>query len=173
MCQDKNHCHGEHSQDYTNGHSHEGCCEKHNHAHEHSHEHEHVHSHPHSDDHDHGESHAHDGEHEHEHKHVHAHPHNHEDGHQHSHDEHSHAQSHEGHSHAPSVADTDENKDIEILTLLLDHWVAHNKDHAMEYHLWVEKMNKMGKQDVAEELIEAIALMSDADKHLQEAKKQI
>jgi hypothetical protein len=31
----------------------------------------------------------------------------------------------------------------------------------------------MGKQDVAEELIEAIALMSDADKHLQEAKKQI
>ena len=66
-----------------------------------------------------------------------------------------------------------ENKDVEILGLLLDHWVTHNQDHAMEYNTWVEKMNRLGKNDVAESLIEAIALMSEADKHLVEAKKEL
>ncbi len=66
-----------------------------------------------------------------------------------------------------------ENKDVEILGLLLDHWVAHNQDHAMEYNTWVEKMNRLGKNDVAESLIEAIALMREADKHLVEAKKEL
>jgi hypothetical protein len=59
------------------------------------------------------------------------------------------------------------------LGLLLDHWVAHNQDHAKEYNTWVEKMNRLGKNEVAEALIEAIALMSEADKHLIEAKKEL
>jgi hypothetical protein len=136
--------------------------EVHSHDEEHTHEHAHTHTHPHSDEHGHGLEHQHTGEHEHPHTHSHEHPH----GDMtlcHSHGE----QDGTGCCGGQDI----ENKDIEILTLLLDHWVAHNQDHAMEYNTWVEKMNRLGKNDVAEKLIEAIALMSEADKHLIEAKK--
>lgn len=152
-------------------HAHAGCCT------DHEHEHEHVHSHPHSDDHGHGSDHHHESEHEHDHTHVHAHPHDHSqnEGHDHSHDhsheEHSHSQC--SHVHCGQCGPSDEKKDVEILTLLLDHWASHNKEHAMEYNVWVEKMNKMGKHDVAEEIIEAIGLMNEADKHLKQAKENI
>ena len=87
--------------------------------------------------------------------------------HEHSHGDQVHSHTHCGH------CENSEEKDIEILTLLLDHWVSHNKEHAMEYNIWVEKMNKMGKNDVAKEITEAIALMNEADKHLLQAKTNI
>lgn len=150
MCENKeNSIHGEHHE-HTEGHAHQSSG---GHSHDHDHDHDHKHSHPHCDDHDHGHDHEHDAEHEHEHVHHHAHPHVHED---------------EGQC---CCGEDLENKDIEILGVLLDHWVAHNQDHAMEYNLWVEKMNRLGKNEVAEDLIEAIALIAEADKHLVEAKK--
>lgn len=160
MCENKeNTAHGEHHE-HTEGHAHQG-------SGGHSHEHDHKHSHPHCDDHDHGDQHKHDAEHEHEHVHQHAHPH------PHSHEEECQCKGHVKKESQCCCGEDLENKDIEILGVLLDHWVAHNQDHAMEYNLWVEKMNRLGKNEVAEDLIEAIALMAEADKHLVEAKKAL
>ncbi|MBK5245129.1 MAG: zinc transporter, partial [Eubacteriaceae bacterium] len=77
------------------------------------------------------------------------------------------------HDHGQPSAGDVENKDIEILGILLDHWVTHNQDHAMEYNTWVEKMNRLGKNEVAEDIIEAMALIVEADKHLAAAKKAL
>ena len=151
MCKDKDkHGHGEHHQ----GHDHEGCCgNKQEDAHEneegHSHEHEHKHQHEHEHEHGQCHSHSHHGEHDHGNEHAHS------------------------HTHEQQPAGDLEGKDIEILGILLDHWVSHNQDHAMEYNLWVEKMNRLGKNEVAEDIIEAMALMSEADKHLVAAKKDL
>lgn len=117
--------------------------------HSHGEHHEHTDGHDLEHSHDHGEEHVH----EHEHQHAHAHPHTHDHG-------------------QPSAGDI-ENKDIEILGILLDHWVTHNQDHAMEYNTWVEKMNRLGKNEVAEDIIEAMALIVEADKHLAAAKKTL
>lgn len=115
-------------------------------------------------------SHASEGcEHEHEHTHVHSHPHDHSHGHEHSHGDEAVTHVHCGHCQN----ENSEEKDIEILTLLLDHWASHNKEHAIEYNTWIEKMNKLGKHDVAEEIIEAISLMDEANEHLKQAKKNI
>ncbi|MBC3795747.1 zinc transporter [Acetobacterium tundrae] len=160
MSEDKKlHSHGEHH-DHTEGHPHEGCIE-HEHGSEegHEHSHEHGHTHPHSDDH--GHEHTPGEEHEHEHTHEHTHPHEHP---------HTHGDEH-GHSHEGNSAVED--KDLEIISILLDHWVSHNQDHAAEYKTWVEKMNKLGKNEVAKALTEAIELMAEADKHLIKAKKYL
>ncbi|WP_243136625.1 zinc transporter [Acetobacterium paludosum] len=168
MSEDKKlHSHGEHH-DHTEGHPHEGCT-KHEHGSEegHEHSHEHGHTHPHSDDHGHEHEQTLGEEHEHEHTHEHTHPHEHPHEHTHPHthgDEHGH--SHEGNSAV-------EDKDLEIISILLDHWVSHNQDHAAEYKTWVEKMNKLGKSEVAKALTEAIELMAEADKHLIKAKKDL
>ncbi|MGL4606758.1 MAG: hypothetical protein ACRCU3_04770 [Eubacteriaceae bacterium] len=145
MCNNKKqHCHSENSED----HAHCG-----NDGHQHAHN-------KISDDHGHGHSH----------EHHHAHPHEHEHGHSHGGSEHCHNHGEE-HKHCGcGCGEPVEKKDEEILGILLDHWVAHNQDHASEYNLWVEKMNRLGKNDVAEDLIEAIALMAEADKHLSQAK---
>lgn len=156
MCKNKKmHSHGEHHE-HNEGHAHEGCCgnkqtdaheNAEGHSHEHGHEHGQCHSHSHHGEHDHGDEHQHDHEHGHEHAHS--------------------------HTHEQQPAGDLEGKDIEILGVLLDHWVSHNQDHAMEYNLWVEKMNRLGKNEVAEDIIEAMALMSEADKHLIAAKKDL
>lgn len=135
------------------------CNDKKQHCHgEHGEEHAHTHHH--------GHPHAHDG---------HSHPHAHEHSHPHDHGKGEHCNSHEekkGHCGC-GCGEPVEKKDEEILGILLDHWVAHNKDHAGEYSIWVEKMNKLGKNAVAEDLIEAIALMAEADKHLIQAKEDL
>jgi len=155
----KLHSHGEHH-DHTEGHPHEGCPE-HEHGSEEGHEHSHEHEHPHPHSDDHGHKHTPGEEHEHEHTHEHTHPHEHPHTHG---DEHCHT--HEGNSDV-------EEKDLEIISILLDHWVSHNQDHAAEYKTWVEKMNKLGKSEVAKALTEAIELMAEADKHLIKAKKEL
>lgn len=180
MCNDKKqHCHGEHGEEHAhigNGghqHAHDDINSEEGHVHHHVHE----HNHPHGVDHDTEHGHSHEGNHEHPHVHEHAHPHGHEHPHPHghSHGEGGHCHKHEekkGHCGC-GCGEPVEKKDEEILEILLDHWVAHNKDHAGEYNTWVEKMNRLGKNDVAEDLIEAIALMAEADKHLIQAKKDL
>ncbi|MGV8905267.1 MAG: hypothetical protein ACOH15_01575 [Acetobacterium sp.] len=121
--------------------------------------------HPHGEHHEHTDSHDHEHSHDHGNEHQHAHPH--------THGEEGHCKNH-GQQNGEHCCGKDiEKKDIEILSILLDHWVTHNQDHAMEYNTWVEKMNRLGKNEVAEDIIEAMALMAEADKHLIAAKKDL
>ncbi len=117
------------------------------------HTHEHLHDHDHdggAHTHEHVHTHTHDGE-------THAHTHSHDHGHDGEH----------GHSHGSSV------RVLYVLALLLDHWAAHNQDHAVEYQKWVDKLTADGKMDVAGAITEAIALMAQADEHLRAAKKKL
>lgn len=122
----------------------------HDHNHEHSHEHEHHHEH----------SHEHNGmEHCHEHEHIHEHPHSHDGGHEHCHYE---------------TKNMDNfSKEEKTLSLLLNHWVEHNKSHEEGFNEWVQKSRDMGKVETAEFIQKAIDLMKKADEMLLEAQKHM
>jgi len=47
----------------------------------------------------------------------------------------------------------------EKLLKLLDHWIKHNEDHALNYRKWAEKAKTNGISDVAG-LLEEVADMS-------------
>ena len=47
----------------------------------------------------------------------------------------------------------------EKMTKMLDHWIKHNQDHALNYRNWAEKAKANGKDD-AGVLLEAAADMS-------------
>ncbi|GAB4432033.1 MAG: hypothetical protein OHK0040_01770 [bacterium] len=44
--------------------------------------------------------------------------------------------------------------DFEKLKKLLEHWKFHNKEHAENYKLWANKMELLGKKEVARILYE-------------------
>ncbi len=132
------------------------------------HTHEHIHNHEHEHRHEDGQVHTHEHTHAHTHEHGHDHGQSHEHTHHHLHD-HDHEHTH-SHDHVHSV---EGGKDVEILNLLLDHWVSHNQEHAKEYKNWMDKMNAAGQTEVAQGISEAIALMAQADEHLLNAKKAL
>ncbi len=77
-------------------------------------------------DHKHGHSHEHDHTHEHDHKHDHKHDHTHDHGHAHDH----------SHPHPGSEAELTFDKK---LTILIGHWIDHNKSHQETYDAWADK----------------------------------
>lgn len=98
-------------------------------------------------------------------EHIHEHPHSHDGEHTHTH-----PHSHDGeHTYTQIPQD----RDMEVLGLLLDHWVVHNQDHAKEYMKWIEKLESDGKPETAGCIRKAVDLMSQADQHLAEAKKTL
>ena len=100
---------------------------------DHSHDHNH-HGHSHTQSH-HDDSHSHDHHHEHEH----------------SHDHHHQAQ------HDLKSPMTDREK----LLKLMDHWVAHNNDHAKNYLQWSKKAEELGFEK-AGQLLKDAAELTDA-----------
>jgi monoamine oxidase len=109
--------------------------------------------------------HHHHGSHDHNHAHDHNHPHDHDHSHDHSHDHHTHGQQHES-----KTAMSDKEK----LVKLLDHWVAHNNDHAENYSQWSEKAEKMGGMEQIAGLLKDAAELTHAisDKFIK-AKKNL
>ena len=77
------------------------------------------------------------------------------------------------HEHEDMHSHGIEGRDLEVLSLLLGHWADHNKDHAAEYQKWVDKLEADGKNEVADCIKEAIALMAQADEHLIAAKAKL
>jgi hypothetical protein len=82
----------------------------------------------------------------------HDHDHKHHD-HDHKHHDHDHDHKHHSHDHHHDHAQRQETKstmsDKEKLVKLLDHWVAHNNDHADNYAQWSGKAEEMGLEQVA------------------------
>jgi phage shock protein A len=48
------------------------------------------------------------------------------------------------------------------LKALLNYWIAHNQDHSIEFREWAEKAKTMGEQQVAADILEAVAEMEKA-----------
>lgn len=48
------------------------------------------------------------------------------------------------------------------LKALLNYWIAHNQDHSIEFREWAEKAKTMGEQQVADDIMEAVAEMEKA-----------
>ncbi len=84
----------------------------------------------------------HDHDHDHDHDHGHHHSHDHDHGHQHSH----------SHDTVSTMSTQDK------LAKLLDHWVAHNKEHANTYETWAARAEEEGMAEVATLLREAGAM---------------
>jgi hypothetical protein len=73
----------------------------------------------------------------------------HDHDHDHDHKHHSHHEHHDHHHHGQEQESKNTMSDKEKLVKLLDHWVAHNKDHADNYAQWSEKAEKMGLEQAA------------------------
>jgi rubrerythrin len=59
------------------------------------------------------------------------------------------------------------------LAKLLDHWVAHNADHAATYRRWAETARENGLTDVATALDEAAAANETINARFAGARKEI
>ncbi len=45
------------------------------------------------------------------------------------------------------------------LKTLLSYWIEHNEEHSREFKEWAEKAKKMGEEEVAEEILQAVGNM--------------
>lgn len=78
----------------------------------------------------------------------------------HDHKHHNHHEHHDHHHHDHSQEQDSKTtmSDKEKLFKLLDHWVAHNKDHADNYTQWSGKVEGMGLEQAARLLRDAADL---------------
>jgi hypothetical protein len=101
----------------------------------------------------------------------HDHDHHHEHDHKHHHHEHDHDHQHHDHSQKQETKSTMSDK--EKLVKLLDHWVAHNNDHADNYLQWHGKAEEMGLEEVARLLKDAADLTHTISDKFIKAKEVI
>ena len=97
---------------------------------------------------------------------------NHEHKHVHPADTHTHKHAHEkgkDDQHTHEVG----NDELNMLNILLDHWVNHNEDHAKDFYKWYEKANEMGKSETAEAIMDAIAFVKKVNESLVIAKEKM
>ena len=85
---------------------------------------------------------------------THHHDHDHSNVHQHDHD----------HHHKPSELTFEEK-----MIRLLEHWMAHNDDHARNYREWAEKARESGLPDVAPLLDHAAGMTEDISGKFEDA----
>lgn len=94
--------------------------------------------------------------------------------HSHTHDPgHHHGHTHEGHSHEHGPSATDPLSFEVKLSKILEHWVHHNEDHALNYRDWAAKARAAGFQDVANILLAAAELTDKMSRQFIEAKESI
>jgi hypothetical protein len=63
--------------------------------------------------------------------------------------------------------------DEDKLRALLPHWIEHNTEHAAEFHLWAEKAQAAGREDVAEEIALAAKQLGWVNEALNDARKKL
>ena len=61
--------------------------------------------------------------------------------------------------------------DIEKLSILLPHWLNHNKDHIRDQEKWIKKAETAGLFKVADELRKAIDYSKKANRHMEQANQ--
>jgi len=81
---------------------------------------------------------------------------------------------HEGHDHDHDHVHHDHehvdgDKEMRTLAALITHWVHHGEDHMESYREWADKAMENGREDVADELNEAISLLGNANEAFKRA----
>jgi len=61
----------------------------------------------------------------------------------------------------------------ERLTILLSHWMEHNRGHAREFVEWGEKAKALGWTAVSEQIVRAAEQMEKANELLQRALEEL
>ncbi|HNR14521.1 MAG TPA: hypothetical protein PKM59_14540 [Thermodesulfobacteriota bacterium] len=59
------------------------------------------------------------------------------------------------------------------LTVVLEHWIEHNRGHQEEYAKWATAARSQGLTAVAEQIEAAAAQVQEADARLREALKSL
>ena len=59
--------------------------------------------------------------------------------------------------------------EMQKLSLVIEHWIEHNRSHMEEYQKWSQKAEKLGILTIKTHIEEAIADLSQSNHHLQQA----
>jgi rubrerythrin len=60
-------------------------------------------------------------------------------------------------------------KELKKLSILLEHWIEHNEEHAGEFREWAEKAKEFQNGSVSEKIAAAADGMIKANESLQDA----
>ena len=91
--------------------------------------------------------------------------------HSHDHQTHDHEHNHDG-SHKLAHNNI-EKSDLEKLSILLAHWIEHNKTNQESFAQWAAKANGMGKSDTSRSIEKAVEYMEMANSMLAEARERL
>ena len=64
-------------------------------------------------------------------------------------------------------------KELKKLSILLEHWIEHNEEHAGEFREWAEKVNEFQNGNVSEKIAAAADTMIKANVPLKDAMKAL
>lgn len=84
-----------------------------------------------------------------------------------------HSHTHEAHDHDHGPSATDAPSFEAKLVKILEHWVHHNEDHALNYRDWAARAKAAGFGDVANILLSAADLTDKMSRQFIEAKESI
>jgi hypothetical protein len=59
------------------------------------------------------------------------------------------------------------------LSVVIEHWIEHNESHMGEYKKWAQTAGELGLDLVKAEIEEAVAKLSQSNKHLEKALKGV
>ena len=63
--------------------------------------------------------------------------------------------------------------EIQKLSLVIEHWIEHNKSHMGEYQKWSQRAEELGFTAVKTHIEEAVAVLSQSNRHLEQALRAI
>jgi hypothetical protein len=76
-----------------------------------------------------------------------------------------------GHTHEEEKGAT--LNDLAKLRILLPHWIEHNDEHAESFQEWAERARKLGQEETARWIKEAVERMAVCNEALAEAMKAL
>jgi hypothetical protein len=59
--------------------------------------------------------------------------------------------------------------DVQKLSVMIEHWLEHNKTHLGEYRKWSQRAAELGLEQVKTEIENAIEMISRSDSYLEKA----
>ena len=66
-----------------------------------------------------------------------------------------------------------DNEERSKIMTLLNYWIAHNKEHSLEFREWAGKVNKSGETEAGEEMLLAAQEMDKASEILTKALRRL
>jgi hypothetical protein len=60
-------------------------------------------------------------------------------------------------------------EEVKRLSIVIEHWIEHNEAHMGEYRKWAQRAGEMGLDKVKEEIVRAVEILSQSNRHLENA----